>query len=129
MLWDGVRIAAFGIAAGAAGGYAIVRVAQGVGDRASARRTTCDRRGARALGAAVVAALMPASARPVSMSFRRFGPNRISTRFREQAGRRLFVWGQGSRVQDPAAPTNRKQLVYLQYRAGFPCEPLWNLLS
>jgi putative ABC transport system permease protein len=30
VLWDGVRIAAFGIAAGAAGGYVLVRVAQGV---------------------------------------------------------------------------------------------------
>jgi ABC-type antimicrobial peptide transport system permease subunit len=27
VLWDGLRIAAFGIAAGAAGGYALVRVA------------------------------------------------------------------------------------------------------
>jgi predicted permease len=30
VLWDGARIAAFGIAAGAAGGYALVRVATGV---------------------------------------------------------------------------------------------------
>jgi predicted permease len=30
VLWDGVRIAAFGIAAGAAGGYAFVRVAEGM---------------------------------------------------------------------------------------------------
>ena len=30
VLWDGVRIAAFGIAAGAAGGYALVRVAGGL---------------------------------------------------------------------------------------------------
>src|SRR5207237_5925851 len=30
VLWDGVRIAAVGIAAGAGGGYALVRVAQGV---------------------------------------------------------------------------------------------------
>jgi predicted permease len=30
VLWDGVRIAAFGIAAGAAGGYALVRAAEGV---------------------------------------------------------------------------------------------------
>jgi ABC-type antimicrobial peptide transport system permease subunit len=30
VLWDGVRIAAFGIAAGAAGGYALVRVAERV---------------------------------------------------------------------------------------------------
>jgi putative ABC transport system permease protein len=30
VLWDGVRIAAFGIAAGAAGGYALVRAAEGM---------------------------------------------------------------------------------------------------
>jgi ABC-type lipoprotein release transport system permease subunit len=30
VLWDGLRIAAIGIAAGAAGGYALVRVAEGV---------------------------------------------------------------------------------------------------
>ncbi len=30
VLWDGVRIAAIGIAAGAAGGYILLRVAEGV---------------------------------------------------------------------------------------------------
>ncbi len=61
VLWDGVRIAAFGIAAGAAGGYALVRVAEGVFG-------TVQRPGALSvigaaivlIGAAAVASLMPA---------------------------------------------------------------------
>ena len=45
VLWDGVRIGAFGIAAGAAGGYALMRVAErGVWDCATARRAIRDRR-------------------------------------------------------------------------------------
>ena len=62
VLRDGVRIAAFGIAAGAAGGYALVRLAEGVFG-------TVQRPGALSLigaaivliGAAAVASLMPAT--------------------------------------------------------------------
>jgi len=62
VLWDGVRIAALGIAAGAAGGYALVRVAQGIWG-------TVHLPGALPvigaaivlLGAAAIAALMPAT--------------------------------------------------------------------
>jgi ABC-type antimicrobial peptide transport system permease subunit len=61
VLWDGVRIAAFGIAAGAAGGYALVRAAEGVFG-------TVQRPGPLSLigaaivliGAAAVASLLPA---------------------------------------------------------------------
>ena len=61
VLWDGVRIAAFGIAAGAAGGYAVVRIAAGVWG-------TVQLPGALSLigaalvliGAAAVASIMPA---------------------------------------------------------------------
>ena len=61
MLWDGVRVAAFGIAAGAAGGYVLVRVAEAVFG-------TVQRPGALSvisaaivlIGAAAVASLMPA---------------------------------------------------------------------
>ena len=61
VLWDGVRIGAFGIAAGAAGGYALMRVAEGVFG-------TVQRPGALSvigaaivlIGAAAVASLMPA---------------------------------------------------------------------
>jgi putative ABC transport system permease protein len=61
VLWDGLRIAAFGIAAGAAGGYALVRLAEGVFG-------TVQRPGALSvigaaivlIGAAAVASLIPA---------------------------------------------------------------------
>jgi len=61
VLWDGVRIAAFGIAAGVAGGYAVVRIAAGVWG-------TVQLPGALSLigaalvliGAAAVASIMPA---------------------------------------------------------------------
>ena len=49
VLWDGVRIAAIGIAAGAAGGYALARVAERVlRERATAGRAARDRRSGRA---------------------------------------------------------------------------------
>ena len=61
VLWDGVRIAAFGIAAGAAGGYALVRVAEGVFGTVQLPGALSVIGAAIVLiGAAAVASLMPA---------------------------------------------------------------------
>jgi hypothetical protein len=62
VLWDGVRIAAIGIAAGAAGGYALVRVAEGVFGNVQLPGTLPVMGAAVVLfGAAIVASLMPAT--------------------------------------------------------------------
>ena len=61
VLWDGVRIAAFGIAAGAAGGYALVRVAEGVFGTVQLPGALSVIGAAIVLiGAAAIASLMPA---------------------------------------------------------------------
>jgi putative ABC transport system permease protein len=61
VLWDGLRIAAFGIAAGAAGGYALVRLTEGVFGTVQ-RPGTLSLIGAAIvlIGAAAVASLVPA---------------------------------------------------------------------
>jgi putative ABC transport system permease protein len=62
VLWDGVRIAAFGIAAGAAGGYALVRVAEGVlGTGQLPGALSVIGAAIVLIGAAAVASLMPAT--------------------------------------------------------------------
>jgi ABC-type antimicrobial peptide transport system permease subunit len=62
VLWDGVRIAAIGIAAGAAGGYALVRAAEGVFGNVQLPGTLPVMGAAVVLfGAAIVASLMPAT--------------------------------------------------------------------
>src|SRR5207244_467976 len=62
VLWDGVRIAAFGIVAGAAGGYVLVRVAAGVfGPVHLPGALPVIGAAIVLLGAAAVAALMPAT--------------------------------------------------------------------
>ena len=62
VLWDGVRIAAIGIAAGAAGGYALVRVAEGFfGTVQLPGALPVIGAAAVLIGAAVVASLMPAA--------------------------------------------------------------------
>ena len=63
VLSEGVAIAAIGIAAGAAGGYVLARVAAGFfSTRAAAGRAARGRRGRRARSrAAIVASLMPAA--------------------------------------------------------------------
>jgi hypothetical protein len=76
------------IGAGVAGGYALVRVAEGVFGTVPLPGTLS------AIGAALVllfaaaaASLMPATRASVSMSYRRFDPIRISMRFRERGSR------------------------------------------
>ncbi len=62
VLWDGVRIAAFGIASGAAGGYVLVRVAQGVlGTVQLPGALSVTGAAVVLIGAAAVASLMPAT--------------------------------------------------------------------
>jgi ABC-type antimicrobial peptide transport system permease subunit len=62
VLWDGLRIAAFGIAAGAAGGYALVRIAGGLFEHAQMPGALPVIGAAVALiGAAIVASLIPAA--------------------------------------------------------------------
>jgi ABC-type antimicrobial peptide transport system permease subunit len=62
VLWDGVRIASFGIASGAAGGYALVRVAQGIwGPVHLPGALPVIGAAIVLLGTAAVAALMPAT--------------------------------------------------------------------
>jgi predicted permease len=62
VLWDGVRIAAIGIAAGAGGGYALARVAQGIFHEVELP-SALPVIGAAAvlMGAAIVASLLPAT--------------------------------------------------------------------
>jgi predicted permease len=62
VLWDGVRIAALGIAAGAAGGYALVRVVEGlVGNAHLPGAVPVIGAAAVLFAAAIVASLMPAA--------------------------------------------------------------------
>jgi ABC-type antimicrobial peptide transport system permease subunit len=62
VLWDGVRIAALGIAAGVAGGYALVGVAEGLFGRVELPGAVPGLLAAAVLfGAAIVASLMPAT--------------------------------------------------------------------
>ncbi len=62
VLWDGVRIAVLGIAAGAAGGYALVRVAEGVfGNVRLPGALPVIGAAIVLVGAAIVASLMPAT--------------------------------------------------------------------
>jgi len=62
VLWDGVQIAAIGIAAGAAGGYALARVAEGVSVNVRLPGALPVIGAAAVLiGAAIVASLMPAT--------------------------------------------------------------------
>jgi len=62
VLWDGLRIAAIGIAAGAAGGYALVRVAQGVfGNVQLPGVLPTTAAAVLLLGAAIGASLLPAA--------------------------------------------------------------------
>jgi putative ABC transport system permease protein len=62
VLWDGVRIAAIGITAGAAGGYALARVAQGIFQNLQLPSVLLVIGAAAVLmGAATMAALLPAT--------------------------------------------------------------------
>jgi ABC-type antimicrobial peptide transport system permease subunit len=62
VLWDGVRIAALGIAAGAAGGYALARVAERLfGNVQLPGAVPVIGAAAVLFGAAIVASLMPAA--------------------------------------------------------------------
>jgi predicted permease len=62
VLWDGVRTAGIGIAAGAAGGYALMRVAQAFfGDMQLPGALPVAGAAAMLIGAAIVASLMPAT--------------------------------------------------------------------
>jgi putative ABC transport system permease protein len=62
VLWDGLRIAGFGIAAGAAGGYALVRVAERAFETVQLPGALSVIGAALVLfGAAAVASLMPAT--------------------------------------------------------------------
>jgi ABC-type antimicrobial peptide transport system permease subunit len=62
VLWDGVRIAAIGIAAGAVGGFALARVAAGFFETVQLPGALPATTAAVVLlGAAIVASLMPAT--------------------------------------------------------------------